>query len=316
MSPVTETVQDRMPAIDCLEPLKAVEALVRAQNDAAAVVMRATPQILLAGQAVVTALLQGGRVHYCGAGSSGLMAMADALELPGTYGIARDSISILLAGGARSIEDLTGTCEDDRNAGSADLESAGVAAEDCVIAVSASGRTPYVLGAADAARQAGATLIAIANNPNTPLLDAADIAILLQTPPEPVAGSTRLGAGTAQKIALNSISTLAGILLGHVHDGMMVNLHADNTKLRERAVRIVCIVAGVEEEHAQNALEISNGAVKPAILLACGMPDLETANSLLARTGQNIRQVLQVLEDSTNTVSTTARQGPKTGRGK
>lgn len=316
MSAVTEAVQDHMPAIDCLEPLTAAEALVRAQNDAAGAVMLAAPQILQAAQAVTTALLQGKRVHYCGAGSSGLMAMADALELPGTYGIARDNISILLAGGARSIEDLAGLYEDDREAGIADLENAGVAAGECVIAVSASGKTPYALGAADAARRANAVLITIANNPDTPLLDVADIPILLQTPPEPVAGSTRLGAGTAQKITLNSISTLAGILLGHVHDGMMVNLHADNTKLRERAVRIVCTIAGVEEERAQNALDISNGAVKPAILLARGMPDLETANAMLARTGQNIRQVLHNLDDSTDTVSTTAQQGLKTGRDK
>jgi N-acetylmuramic acid 6-phosphate etherase len=316
MSAVTETVQDRMLPVDRLEPLKAVEALIRAQNDAATAVMNATPCILQAGQAVATALEQERRVHYCGAGSSGLMAMADALELPGTYGIARDSISILLAGGARSIEDLAGTYEDDRDAGSTDLENAGLAAGDCVIAVSASGRTPYALGAADAAMRAGATLIAIANNPDTPLLDAADIAIFLQTPPELVAGSTRLGAGTAQKIALNSISTLAGILLGHVHDGMMVNLHADNAKLRERAVRIVRDIADVAEDHARHALEISNGSVKPAILMARGVPDLETANALLARTDQNIRQVLHDLDDSTNTVSTTARKGPKTGRGK
>jgi N-acetylmuramic acid 6-phosphate etherase len=305
-----------MPAIDSVEPSKAVEMLVRAQINAAASVMDAAPQILQAGEAVAQAVLMGRRVHYCGAGSSGLMAMADALELPGTFGIARDSIRILLAGGTRSIEDLAGTYEDDNEAGSADLERAGLAAGDCVIAVAASGRTPYALGAADAARRTGATLVAIANTPDTPLLDAADIAILLQTPPEPVAGSTRLGAGTAQKIALNSISTLAGVLLGHVHDGMMVNLHADNAKLRERALRIVCAIAGVDEDRARNALEISNGAVKPAILLARGLPDLEAANALLARAGQNIRHALHILDQSTNTNSTTARQGLQTGRGK
>jgi N-acetylmuramic acid 6-phosphate etherase len=312
----TETVQDRMLAIDRLEPSKAVETLVRAQITAAASVMDAASQILQAGESVAQAVSMGKRVYYCGAGSSGLMAMADALELPGTFGIARESISILLAGGARSIEDLAGTYEDDREAGSADLERAGLSAGDCVITVSASGRTPYALGAADAARRTRATLVAIANTPNTPLLDAADIAILLQTQPEPVAGSTRLGAGTAQKIALNSISTLACILLGHVHDGMMVNLHADNVKLRERALRIVCAIAGVDEKRARNALEISNGALKPAVLLARGVPDLEAANALLARTGQNIRLVLQDLDGSPHTMSTTAREGPKTGRGK
>lgn len=292
----TETLDRMITTIDRMDPADAVSALIEAQRRAALAVISASPDILRAAQAVAQSISVGGRLLYCGAGSSGLMSLADALELPGTFGISRDRALAIVAGGVASLSDLAGAYEDDPEAAGSDLRSAGLAQGDCVIAVAASGRTPYAIGAAEAARAAGATVIALANNAGTPLLELADIPILLETPPEPIAGSTRLGAGTAQKIALNTISTMAGVLLGHVHDGMMVNLRADNTKLKERAARIVGSIAGVDGDAARKALEASDGAVKAAVLVACGATDRDDAERRLVQAGHNLRIALDAMD--------------------
>ena len=207
--------------------------LADAQVEAAGAVRDAIGEIAEAAAIVAERLGQGGRLAYAAAGSSGLMALADALELPGTYGISPrphrhpdrrrrrcPERSGRRAGGRR------------RASRGRDVADAGIGAGDCLIAVSASGSTPYALGALEEAARRGAKTIAIANNAGSPLLELAEAPILLATPPELIAGSTRMGAGTAQKIALNMLSTLAAIHLGHVHDGYMVNLYADNLKLR------------------------------------------------------------------------------------
>lgn len=295
MVATTEKLDGTRATIDRLAPDDAVAALVEAQQRAAAAVSAAVTPIRLAAEQVATTIGAGGRVAYCGAGSSGLMALADALELPGTFGIARDRAVTLLAGGLASLSDLAGGYEDDFEAGAGDARAAGIEAGDCLIAVAASGRTPYALGAAEAAGAAGAAVVAITNNAGAPLLAMADIPILLETPPEPLAGSTRLGAGTAQKIALNAISTMAGVLLGHVHDGMMVNLRADNAKLRERAARIVGAIADVDEAEARTALEACGGLVKPAVLVASGAAGRDDAERRLGLAGQNLRAALGAL---------------------
>ena len=295
MLAATEKRNPAGPTIDRLDPAEAVAELVDAQRQAAGAVANAAPSLLRAAQAIAGAISAGRRVIYCGAGSSGLMALADTLELPGTFGIAPDRAFALIAGGLASLSDLAGGYEDDARAGGDDLRASGLSAGDCVIVVAASGRTLYALGAAEAARTADAIVIAIANNAGTPLLGLADIPILLATPPEPLAGSTRLGAGTAQKIALNTISTMAGVLLGHVHDGMMVNVRADNAKLRERAARIVGTIAQVGEDAARAALGETGGAVKLAILVARGASGREDAERRLVEAKQNLRVAIDAL---------------------
>jgi N-acetylmuramic acid 6-phosphate etherase len=312
MLATTERLGHAGSAIDRLDPAEATAELVEAQRRAAAAVLDAVPSLLRAAQLVATALSAGGRVVYCGAGSSGLMALADALELPGTFGVAPDRAFALVAGGLASLSDLAGGHEDDAGAAADDLRAGGVTAGDCVIVVAASGRTPYAIGAAEAARAVGASIIAIANNPGAPLLGLADVPVLLATPPEAVAGSTRLGAGTAQKIALNTISTMAGVLLGHVHDGMMVNLRADNEKLRDRAARIVGAIASVGEDAARTALAETNGAVKPAILVARGAAGREDAERRLAASGQNLRAAIDALASDNRRPN--ARTGHNRGR--
>jgi N-acetylmuramic acid 6-phosphate etherase len=291
----TEGRHEQAKGLDERSPVDVLRVLADGQKAAAAAVDGALADIAAAARLAADALVAGGRLVYAGAGSSGLMAMADALELPGTYGITRDRIVILLAGGAASLVDLPGGYEDDRDLAASDARSANIGPRDCVIAVSASGSTPYALAVADYARAQGASVVGVANNPGAALFEGADVSILLQTPPEVISGSTRMGAGTAQKIAFNMFSTLVGVHLGHVHDGHMVNLKADNIKLKGRACRIVSDISGVGTEEAERLLERSDGSVKAAVLLAAGAPDASAAQAVLDRSGQSLRRALKAL---------------------
>ena len=292
----TEALHEHAGGLDQQPPATVLGFLADAQIDAAKAVRGAIGSIATAASIVAETLGRGGRLAYAAAGSSGLMALADALELPGTYGIPRDRILVLFAGGAEALNNLAGAPEDDAAGAVREVAAAGLGNDDCLIAVSASGSTPYAVGALKEAIRLGARTIAIANNAGSPLLEMAEAPILLATPPEVIAGSTRMGAGTAQKIALNMLSTLAAIHLGHVHDGYMVNLHADNIKLRSRAARIVAAIAGCGEKAALAALEKTGGAVKPAILLAAGAHDVAAAEELLDKTGRRLRPALSKLE--------------------
>jgi N-acetylmuramic acid 6-phosphate etherase len=255
-----------------------------AQKAALSAIDPALPDLETAAGAAAEAIRSGGKLAYAGAGSSGLMALADCLELLGTFGIPTDRTPMLFAGGADALLKMTGGVEDDPALAAADFARAGLGKGDALIAVSASGSTPYTLAVCDLAARAGVRVIGIANVPDSPLLQAADIPVLLDTGPEIVAGSTRLGAATAQKVALNLISVTLGVLLGHVHDGMMVNVIADNAKLRDRAARIVAQVAGVDTGVARVALNRTNGAVKPAVLVARGAaPETALARLVAAK---------------------------------
>ncbi|WP_421704134.1 N-acetylmuramic acid 6-phosphate etherase [Aliiroseovarius sp.] len=280
-------------------PIEEVAAiLAQGQAAAAAAVAGARDAICAGATLMARTISEGGVLHYAAAGSSGLMAASDALELGGTFSISPAQIRIHMAGGMPTGVVMPGDTEDDTAGLQAGL--AGLGPCDTVIAVSASGTTPYTLEALRLAQRAGAPVIAIANNAGAPLLEGADVAILLETPPEVISGSTRMGAGTAQKIALNMLSTLMAVRLGHVHDGMMVNLTADNAKLRERARGIVTQVASVDAAAAEAALAQTDGRVKPAILLAAGARDAQAATELLEETGGHIRPALaRVAEQQT-----------------
>jgi N-acetylmuramic acid 6-phosphate etherase len=263
-----------------------------AQKSALAALDPALPALEQAASLAARALQSGGKLAYAGAGSSGLMALADCLELLGTFGIPADRTPMLFAGGADALLRMTGGVEDDPALAAADLARAGLGAGDVLIAVSASGSTPYTLAVCDLAARAGVRIVGIANVPDSALLKTADVPVLLDTGAEIVAGSTRLGAATAQKVALNLVSVTLGVLLGHVHDGMMVNVIADNAKLRDRAARIVAHVAGVDTGVARVALNRTNGAVKPAVLVARGAAP-ETALARLARSDGHLERAMK-----------------------
>lgn len=302
----TELRHESGEALDALRPEDMLGLLFDGQVAAAGTVKPALPAMAAAAAAMADAVRSGGRLVYAGAGSSGLMAMADALELSGTYGIEADRILILMAGGLPGAGPgqpaLPGGPEDDADAGRAAVEGHGIGAGDVVIAVTASGSTPYVLAIAGLARARGARVIGLANNAGAALFSLSDFQILLSTPPEIVAGSTRLGAGTAQKIALNLMSTLMASLLGHVHAGHMVNLKADNQKLRARAQRMVSEISGIGTEEAATHLAAASGSVKIAVLLAAGARGVEEAERLLAAGGQHLSAALRHLNDRKATV--------------
>jgi N-acetylmuramic acid 6-phosphate etherase len=277
----TATTERQHPAargLDLLADADILRHMLDTQMGAVRAIRPAFGALAEAARLMADTLRTGGRLVYAGAGSSALMAVSDGLELHGTFGIAPERVILLMAGGLPRDAQMPGGTEDDAAAGRQDAE--GIGKGDLVIAVAASGRTPYPIAVADAARAAGAKVIAIANTADAPLFARADVAVCVETPPEVIAGSTRMGAGTAQKAALNMISTLAGIRLGQVHDGQMVGLIADNAKLRQRAQGMVADIAGVPAEAAAAALAAAQGAVKPAILIARGARP-ETAASLL-----------------------------------
>lgn len=284
--------------IDAMDVDAAAAILFSGQVAAAKAVESALPQLVQASALLAQSVLQGGNLIYCAAGSSGLMALADGLELPGTYGISHNRIKILLAGGDAALKELRGGPEDDEDLAAQDVKEANLSSNDAIIVLSASGTTPYAVKALSIAKSIGAKSIAIANNSNTPLLNQADVGVYLPTPPEVIAGSTRMGAGSAQKIALNIMSTLMAIELGHVHDGHMVNLIADNEKLIQRARAMVIDISGCDQACAEAALNESSGAVKPAVLLASGAKDKETAQNILESNGQKLRPSLSMLKES------------------
>ncbi|MBD0865902.1 MAG: N-acetylmuramic acid 6-phosphate etherase [Rhodobacteraceae bacterium] len=290
LSAATEQLHPSASGLD-ERPLEDVAAmLIKAQMAAVATVSAAASEIAKGAQAMAQTLSEGGVLYYVAAGSSGLMAASDALELGGTFSIPAQQLRILMAGGLPTGVEMPGDTEDEcagLQEGLAELHPG-----DTVIAVSASGTTPYTLKAVEIARNAGAQIIGIANNPGSALLEAADIPIALPTPPELLCGSTRLGAGTAQKITLNTLSTAMAVALGHVHDGMMVNLRTDNAKLRGRAAGIVSRVASVDPAAAEAALEVTRGEVKLATLIAAHSVSLHEARARLGRANGRLRAAL------------------------
>lgn len=287
MRATTEQLHQNAIGLDQQSTGDVAALLVQSQIAAASVVASAAPQIAQGAARMAHTIGTGGTLYYVAAGSSGLMAAADAQELGGTFSIPAHQLRIVMAGGLPTGVEMPGDTEDQT-----DETLDQVQPNDTVIAVSASGSTPFTLHAARIATAAGAHVIGIANNPDTPLLQLADIPILLPTPPEILSGSTRLGAGTAQKIALNSLSTAMAVELGHVHDGMMINLRADNAKLRGRAEAIVSHIAAVDAATARDALRQAGGEVKPATLIAARTIPLPQAQSLLAKTGGRLRAAL------------------------
>lgn len=280
--PTTETLAAGEP-LDALSSCDAVSAMLVAQH-AALDAVASTASILNDGaQAMAASVRSGGSLIYAAAGSSGLMALADACELAGTFGIAPGVVKIFMAGGVPVDCKMPGDVEDD--VGGAVDAVRSVTPGDTVIVISASGSTPYALAVAKGAKAARATVIGVSNNHGSALLEAADIAVCLKTPPEVIAGSTRLGAGTSQKVALNIMSTLMGVDLGHVYRGMMVNVIADNAKLVERAAGIVSRIADVPIRAAKDALTQTKGHVKSAILVAKGATAESASKALAAHDG-------------------------------
>lgn len=275
---------------DMWENDKTFDFIVSGQERAIAAVRAARASIITAAEAMATRLRAGGKLYYAGAGSSIRIGALDGSELHSTFGWPEENLGFLIAGGLSALTLTKDDAEDDASAGA---EAASVCAEkDVLIAIAASGRTPYTIGAAGQAKANGCLVIALANNRGSHLLETCDIPILLESGAEAISGSTRLAAGTAQKATLNLLSTLTFTMLGCVHNGQMVNVIASNSKLRQRANQIVATIAGCKECEAAAALELANGSIKVAVLKCSGAPSLASAHQLLRDNGGNLRLAL------------------------
>lgn len=288
----TESIPTTAAGIDTLPDTEILARLHQGQVNAVASVTEALAEIAAGARCMSQALLDGGSLIYAGAGSSALMAAADAMELAGTFGLDADRVKILMAGGLPRDAHMPGNTEDDTE--EAGRAAQAITANDAIVIVTASGSTPYAMEIAEIAHNRGAKTICVANNRDASIFAHANVAICLPSGGEIIGGSTRMGAGSAQKSALNMMSTLMGIHLGHVHDGMMVNLKADNEKLKARALGMVCSITAVPMEEAASCLEKAGGLVKPAVLLAAGVESLQQANALLEQSRGNLRNALNL----------------------
>ncbi len=261
---MSETAHPRADDMDTLTVRELLELMHVEDRYAVEAVHAALEQIVEAVEQIAARLRSGGRLHYFGAGTSGRLAALDAAECPATFGVSPDVVQAHTAG--------DGEAEDDRRMGGADARGAALGPHDAVVGVSASGRTAYVLAAVAEARRVGALVVGLSCAPGSPLAVAADIAIEVDAGPEVIAGSTRLKAGTAQKAALNMISTAVFTRLGHTYRGRMVDVIISNEKLRGRATRIVRELTGGSDEKVDAALHDASGNAKLAILmLRCGL---------------------------------------------
>ncbi len=254
-------------------------------------------------EAALPRLRDGGRLAYAGAGSSGRLGAGDGAELEPTFDWPRDRLLLLIAGGVRALTQAVENAEDDAPDARAQVAAAGVGPHDVVIGVAASGATPFTLAAVAAARARGALTIGLANSAGSPLLLAAEHPILVASGAEPIAGSTRMKAGTAQKVVLNLLSTAMMTGLGRVHAGRMVDMQARNAKLRRRAVAMVAELAGCDGARATDALAATGGRVKPAVLVALGLSAPDAAAALAANAGR-LRAALAATVPVVDTLAT------------
>lgn len=295
--PSTESIDPRFAEIDAWPTSVAVEAMCEGQLAATAVVFGQAGAIARAAIAAAQVLASTGRLVFAGAGTSGRIAVQDGVELGPTFGWPEGRLRFLLAGGSDALTAGIEGAEDDTDSARTEVKEHRIGRGDVMIGLAASGRTPYTLAAIEAARSAGSLTIGFANNRDSPLLDIAELGILLETGSEAVAGSTRMKAGTAQKIALNLLTTAIMLRLGRVYRGRMVDMIVSNNKLRERARTMVMELANVSADDAAQALDAARDDIKCAVLLASGA-SLGEARRLLEGSGGRLRQALECLEVS------------------
>lgn len=288
----TESPSQAHAALDQYPSAELVNVFVDDQFQAVEAVRRAAPRIAAAVTAALPRMEAGGRLIYVGAGTSGRLGVLDSVELYPTFSWPHGRAVALLAGGSDAMFVAVEGAEDDFAQGGADLRSVNVGPDDVVLAIAASGATPYVLGAIEAARAAGALTVGFANNPDAPVTQQAEIGVTLDTGPEVVSGSTRLKAGTAQKIALNTFSSALMVRLNKVYGNLMVDLKATNAKLVRRAIRLTSFATGADEQAARAVLEQCGFHVKTAIVALSKQTSVEQAQALLEAARGSVRQAL------------------------
>lgn len=287
----TEHISPRYIDLDSWPTAEMIAAMYEGQLAAAAAVRAALGAIAAAVDDAVPALQQGGRIVYVGAGTSGRIGVQDGTELPPTYNWPPNRLVFAMAGGLDALVRSTEGAEDDEDAGAQAMTEAKVGRNDVVLGIAASGTTPFTIGALRAAKAAGAVTIAIANNADAPLFEVARRPIFVDTGTEVVAGSTRMKAGTADKIVLNLFSTAVMVKMGRIYRGLMVDMRARNAKLLRRAEAIVGEILGCPQGDAARYLKQADGDVKTAVLVGLGV-DRNQATELLQRHGGNLRTAI------------------------
>jgi N-acetylmuramic acid 6-phosphate etherase len=273
--------------------------IIRLMNDEDTLVASAIglvlPEVTEAVEGIVSRLSSGGRLFYIGTGTSGRLGVLDAAECPPTFGVSPDLVQAIIAGGYEACYRAVEASEDDADAGAQDLQGRGFTKSDVLVGIAASGRTPYTVGAVTYARNLGAFTVAITCAPRSPITAAAEVSIVPVVGPEVIAGSTRLKAGTAQKMVLNMLSTATMTKLGYVTGNRMTNVQTRNAKLHARALRILMAEAGIDEHNAIETLDKANGSLPVALLLAKSGCSLEDAVRALAAAGGVLSRAHELL---------------------
>lgn len=297
MKPVsTEQRNPRSRGLDRKSTLDILRTLNREDARAALAVRRELPRIARAVDAIAKAFRRGGRLFYVGAGTSGRLAMLDAAECPPTFGTPAKMVQAIIAGGASALRHASEGAEDSTHNGARDLRRAALSAKDVVVGLSASGTTLYVLGALEFARRRGAVTVGVTSNRRSPLAHLSRIIIAPDTGPEAVAGSTRLKAGTAQKLVLNLLSTAAMVRTGRVYENWMIHVALTNRKLRRRGARILEEAAGVDASTAAHALRRARHDLPVALVMLKTGADSRVARRAVAQADGNVREALSRLQ--------------------
>jgi len=278
--------------IDLMSSLEIVNAINAEDRGVADAVGKTLPQIAQAVDAIVGAFQVGGRLIYIGAGTSGRLGVLDASECPPTFGVSPSLVVGLIAGGLDALVNASEGAEDRAEDGARDLVNIGLTAQDLVVGIAVSGRTPYVIGALDYARAQGAVTVALTCNPDSPIARMADISIAPVVGPEVITGSTRMKSGTAQKLVLNMLSTASMVRIGKTYGNLMVDMIASNGKLVARAARIVSQATGSTVEDAETALAAAGNNSKLAILMLLTGEDAETGRGKLTAAGGVLRRAI------------------------
>ena len=278
--------------IDALSSLEVVTLLNHEDKQVAFAVEKNLPQIAQAVEYIVAAFQAGGRLVYMGAGTSGRLGVLDASECPPTFGVPSSMVVGLIAGGETALRNAVEGAEDNREAGEQDLRHIHFSRKDVLVGIAASGRTPYVIGGLQHAKQLGATTVSLVSNPNAVMSDIADIAITTAVGPEALTGSSRLKSGTAQKMVLNMLTTAAMIRLGKCYQNLMVDVQATNQKLKARAIRIVMQATDCDQITAEQTLHTSNGNAKLAIMMLLSGLDKDQAEAVLTQNKGRLQDAL------------------------
>jgi len=294
----TEKMNPRTLSFDSLSVIEELQIMNEEDAIVPLAVRGALPQIERVVKSCIDSLRQGGRVFYVGAGTSGRLAVLDAVELAPTFGLPDGVFIPVMAGGTKALARALEHLEDSEEAGAGEIKNFRPTRNDTVIGVSASGRTPYVAGALKEAKKLGARTAIVCNNPQTPMANFVDVVVLVRTGPEVITGSTRLKAGTAQKVVLNMISTVAMAKLGRVFGNHMICVKATNEKLIQRATRSVSQIAGISREKALEFLKETDYDPRLAVLMALTGMAKEQCEVALNRKNGNIREALELLKKS------------------